>query len=334
MARRGLPLPNMSLSIPLVVFTIGRTLMTGSIAASGAAIDIGTASNASSWRITGAGAIEAPAMQVLDNISISDNGFSTGTFVEGGSPEDFNGFWYADVTFFLPATATNIQLMFSDLWADDRVVLQLNGTDIGNFFLLTTPGTGVIALPPGPPDVAFTFTHQTSGVVSSGFLIGQDNVVRMIVNNTGWSNLAAPTCGFKSTTDNTAAGLIGTVTYSLVETSTLTLEVINPDWGTVAIEPNDPNREAFEFPLGTEVTLTATPIEGRAFKSWEIFDPSFPGDSNYAVVDSNLSTTVVMMADREVTAVFKCGSSIGPLLPSVGFGIVAFGVVQERRRRR
>ncbi len=93
---------------------------------------------------------------------------------------------------------------------------------------------------------------------------------------------------------------------------TLALNVVNQAWGAVDI---DPNLLAYEG--GTPVTLTAIPIEGKAFRHWRIFDPNFPGDSNYAVLDSNLSTTIVMMADREITAVFKCGSSVAPLLPVV-----------------
>ena len=93
----------------------------------------------------------------------------------------------------------------------------------------------------------------------------------------------------------------------------LALSIINGSWGITNADPNWPN-----YPSGKPVTLTATPVEGKAFKHWVVYDPNYPGDANHAVLDSNNPITIVMMADREVTAVFKCGSSVGPLLPLVG----------------
>jgi len=85
----------------------------------------------------------------------------------------------------------------------------------------------------------------------------------------------------------------------------LTLTFINGTWGSVELDPNDPNFPPYTYPIGTEVTLTATPIECKAFKHWEIYDdPNLMGDANYAIVDANLSTTIVMDQDRGVTAVF------------------------------
>ena len=110
----------------------------------------------------------------------------------------------------------------------------------------------------------------------------------------------------------------------------LTLSETNGSWGSVSTSPErDPNYP-MAFDAGSQVTLTATPIEGKALNHWKIYDPNFPGDSNYAVLDSNLSTTILMMADREVTAVFKCGSSMEPLLPMI---VSVLGMLVCMRRK-
>lgn len=110
----------------------------------------------------------------------------------------------------------------------------------------------------------------------------------------------------------------------------LALTVVNEPWGAVSLdpEPDEPNAPAFQ--IGTLVTLTAEPNEGRAFGHWEIYDPNFPGDANYAAIDSNLSTTIVMMTDREVTAVFTCGSGAGPMLPMM-LGVLGVFMAVWRR---
>ena len=94
-------------------------------------------------------------------------------------------------------------------------------------------------------------------------------------------------------------------------------------------EPTSSNPPDYDYPRNTAVELTAVPVEGKTFTHWEILDPNYPGDANYAVVDSNNPITIVMMDDREVTAAFKCGSGMLPLLPALG----VLGVVCLRRRR-
>jgi len=102
----------------------------------------------------------------------------------------------------------------------------------------------------------------------------------------------------------------------------MTLDVVNEPWGQVQVipEPNDAN--APRYPAGTVVSLTATPIDGKAFRWWEIYDPNHPGDANYAVVDSNISTQVVMDRPREVTATFKCGSGSG-VVPAMAVALLS-----------
>ncbi len=138
-------------------------------------------------------------------------------------------------------------------------------------------------------------------------------------------NLASGAVGADS---NYFVLLVGTCE---VTSRTLTLTKTNGVWGDVEIypEPNDPND--IGFPQGTEVTLTAVPIEGKGFKHWQLFNPNYPDDVNYATIDANISTTIVMDTDMHVNAVFKCGSGASPLLPMV---LVPLGLVVLARRWR
>jgi len=115
-----------------------------------------------------------------------------------------------------------------------------------------------------------------------------------------------------------------------VQTVRLNLTETNAPWGDVEIspEPNDPN--APEFPRGTTVTLTAHPIEGRGLRQWDIFDPNHPDDANFALADSNLTTTLVLYADTHVDVAWKCSSDVAPVLPVVLLGWVGLWGVRRR----
>ncbi len=121
-------------------------------------------------------------------------------------------------------------------------------------------------------------------------------------------------------------------TLTVATLRSLTLTETNDPWGTVEVspEPNDP--QSPQFPEGTDVTLTAVPAEGKEFRQWEIFDPNYPNDANYATIDVNLSTTIVMDTDRHVNAVWKCGSGAGPLLP-LTLGVVGLFMLVKRYRQ-
>ena len=97
---------------------------------------------------------------------------------------NFDGFWYADEYFSLPSNASNVTFSFNSLWGNDRTVLELNGTILGDGSYYGDTGTGVMSFPPGPPNVAYTFTGTTSGTVTSGFVLGGVNDLRLVVNNT------------------------------------------------------------------------------------------------------------------------------------------------------
>jgi hypothetical protein len=101
-------------------------------------------------------------------------------------------------------------------------------------------------------------------------------------------------------------------------------------YGQVDLDPipSDPNQP--RYLVGTEVTLTADPCDGRGWKKWKIVDPEHPDDGNYTVIDTNMSTTIVMNSDREVTAVFTCSDNVSPLLP-VMLGVL--GLFAWARRR-
>ena len=116
-------------------------------------LDLGTAGNAASWLITGAGAMGPAAYQVdiekAGEISLTKDAEMDGKFVKEGSLKKFNGFWVANESFTLPSNASNVSLKFSGLFADDRVVLELNGHIIGNATFNGNSGSGVMSFP-GP----------------------------------------------------------------------------------------------------------------------------------------------------------------------------------------
>jgi len=216
----------MSRTFPLLVAALASAVYIHPDSAGAATITLGTTGNASNWLITGAGAAAAPAFQTNVNrtgaITLTSNAVGTGIFVTGGSLAAFNGFWFADESFTLPANASGIQLSFNSLYGNDRVVLQLNGTTIGDATNLGTSGAGVMSFSSGA-DAPFTFTNTTSGTVTSGFVTGV-NTLRLIVNNTGVTPITAPTATFGSPSgDGATAFLNASVTYNVPEPSSALL---------------------------------------------------------------------------------------------------------------
>ncbi len=105
----------------------------------------------------------------------------------------------------------------------------------------------------------------------------------------------------------------------------LLLSYINGVWGSATVDPDQLGYEPND-----RVTLTAEPIERMEFRHWLIFDPNHRGDANYAAVDANNPTSVLMDDDREVTAVFKCGEGPwGAFLPMIVIGVA---LLLHRRR--
>jgi len=146
-------------------------------------------------------------------ISVTSNTFQTGTFVSGSSAANFDGFWTASLSFFLPANATNVVLNFSNLQADDRSVLDLNGTEIGSAGIFG-PGIGQMVFTDGGPlvdNVSFGGI-PSSGSANSGFSLGASNTLLAIVNDTG-TGIGGPINDSHSF--ETIFALDGTVTYDL-----------------------------------------------------------------------------------------------------------------------
>ena len=168
------------------------------------------------------GDVTDTAIQSPDNsnISFSSDDKEDGTFVAGADAAAFDGAWYADLDFFLPANATNVTLSFNNLTVDDRVVLELNGVIIGDAgFGGTTDSKGRMAFNLDAPltETDFDFDGANSGTVTTGFTLGGENDLRLIVNNTNQgADLKAAAAGFQTSGDATLVGLNATVSFSAV----------------------------------------------------------------------------------------------------------------------
>ncbi|MBL8200357.1 MAG: PEP-CTERM sorting domain-containing protein [Chromatiales bacterium] len=186
-------------------------------------LDFNTQFNGSSWLITGAGVTDAPAINVVpypDHISFSSNGTKSGYFIPGASAAAFDGAWIADFSFLLPRRAYDVELNFSGLNADDRVVLLLNGAAIGNATIYSATGAGQHSFAPGAASQPFTFTQTTSGSVTgdASFIIGDKdprgpNVLELSVNNTGTTFVGAPVIPLGTPPDGTVARVLGTISW-------------------------------------------------------------------------------------------------------------------------
>jgi len=110
---------------------------------------------------------------------------------------------------------------------------------------------------------------------------------------------------------------------------TLTVTINDAGYGDVILdpEPNDANLPAYS--AGTLVTLTGAPNGGKSFNKWKVWDAV---DPNLFAIDTNNPVTIVMSADRQVKAIFKCGGGgIEPMLPMT---FAALGLFWFARRRR
>ena len=98
--------------------------------------------------------------------------------------------------FSLPAGFTNASLTIESLSADDRGVLQLNGTNISNAGIFG-PGNGSMTFVLGGPNNPFTFTFGNGTqnlVITSGFAEGL-NELDLIVNDTNSGIFGEPLAG-------------------------------------------------------------------------------------------------------------------------------------------
>ncbi len=174
------------------------------------------------------------------------------------------------------------------------------------------PGAGTIDANPGPGAAGYSGGTPVTLTAdpAEGYLF------------TSWSGHASGSSNPVDVTMNAHKN----VTANFVQGRTLALTTVNESWGTVTVEPNLPLYEP-----GAAVTLEAAPNADKRFDHWEIYDPNHPGDANHAVIDSNASIAIVMMADREVTAVFACGET-GAAMP-LACGMLLLGAALTLRRR-
>lgn len=188
------------------------------------------------WTVTGGGAVNATPYIVTTNvfpgqgmpgftttgISLTSTAETNGTFVSGGSFANFTGFWTADFRFFLPSDASAVSLVYSNLYADDRTVLMLNGTPIAS--------AGIIAghnNPTGGPDGFMTFSQggalvnwtfpgpdgSVSGTTTSGFVLGGFNTLEAVINNTHTGIYGATDTFGGGPNDQTILALSGAISF-------------------------------------------------------------------------------------------------------------------------
>lgn len=174
-----------------------------------------------SWTVSAEGLVNVNPYFITEQgnnylISVTSNGFNSGTFLPGGSMASFDGFWIATYTFFLPANATGISMNFSGLYSDDRVALELNGNVLASTGY-NAPGVGEMVFTDGGPAVPWTFTGPNGGVggtVNSGFILGGVNTLVAIIGNTS-NGLNGPNVNVGSG-DETSFGVNGLITYTTV----------------------------------------------------------------------------------------------------------------------
>jgi hypothetical protein len=151
-------------------------------------------------------------------LCLSSSCSSSGTWVTGANPTNFDGFWTAQLTFNIPAGATGVSLTFSGMSTDDRAVVYLNGTSFESLGL-GGPGTGSMTLTDGGANNSYLFLsgNGASGTVASGFNIGGTNTLEAIINNTG-SGISGSDRNV-SGGDGTSFGSTLTLTYTAGSTT-------------------------------------------------------------------------------------------------------------------
>ncbi len=123
-----------------------------------------------------------------------------------------------------------------------------------------------------------------------------------------------------------AAGELSIVLAPPVRYS-LSLTLVNGACGTVDISPNQP-----DYASGAVVSLTATSNPDRYFDGWEILDPNAPDDANLARIEPNAVLTLVMDANYQVTARFRCSNSMMLPIPAMMMVLAAARWGSQRRR--
>jgi hypothetical protein len=170
--------------------------------------------NANPFVVTAQETIGAGGNQYHDFLSVTSTGNNSGTFLQGGSIANFTGFWIADYTFVLPQNATGVSFSYDSFFADDRAVLYLNGQSIAATGIYADQGGGEMVFADGSNSQSYSFSSAISGTTSSGFNIGGENIIEVIVNNTGQGIYGSDKN--ISQGDNTLLSLSGMISFSSV----------------------------------------------------------------------------------------------------------------------
>lgn len=102
---------------------------------------------------------------------------------------------------------------FNNLTGDDRGVFELNGVPIGNAGYES--GMGYMTLTDHGANVPYEFNgNYTSGTVTDGFILGEPNLLQVVINNTGSGIQGSPQDIGPS--DGTDFGVQGTLVYGQV----------------------------------------------------------------------------------------------------------------------
>jgi hypothetical protein len=121
--------------IPAILFLSFAGIISGF--ADHVTFNISTATQ-SSWTVTTSDITNATPFLFCEDssagqvgLSISSRGGGSGFYLNGSNFSSFDGYWTATSSFYLPPTAMNIVLTYTNLGFDDAGVLFLNTTAIG-----------------------------------------------------------------------------------------------------------------------------------------------------------------------------------------------------------
>ncbi|MEH2608014.1 PEPxxWA-CTERM sorting domain-containing protein [Bradyrhizobium sp. AZCC 1693] len=145
-------------------------------------------------------------------------GTASATTINVSVGQDFgdfaNSYYTVDATFVLPVGFSNAVLNTSLFAADDRAVLQLNGTNVSETGIFG-PGSGSFYfLPDGSDNAAYNFRYgnstSTFDPITGPFVVGT-NTLHFIVNNTLSGIFGGPTPN-----NHAAVFFEGTVSFDAV----------------------------------------------------------------------------------------------------------------------